>query len=153
MYDNEYSLLEILGFDDDNEESEYLKEDSDLLENIDSFINLLFGHLLKFLNQKNRQSKSWLDTISYSNKKIVEAYNKKKGKRYYNKVNSNLLEECYLSAVKFAAGETNMDIIPEYPRPFWVNADFIKDREAIKNLLLENASNDYVIDLIYKVFG
>lgn len=163
-YNNGFNFTDMLDEEfEAEEELEFLKESKDLLDNVGGHVFNLYVHLLKYLNQKNRQSRSWISTINNSNDEIIKAYNSTLrnkrndnyniNKRYYNVVNIKSLSNWYYLAVEEAARQTGCNIVnsPGVGEGYW-DADFIRDRVAIFNLLIDEARDSYVEGLVHNVF-
>ena len=152
MIDNKYENFTDM-LDEEWEDLDVLKEDTDPLEVIDNYIFNLYVHLLKYLNQKNKQTQSWISSIRVANSKIQKAYKEKGERRYNNKCTFEFLNDLYIKAVAEAAEETGVviKVSPGVGDKGW-NAKFIRDINAIKALLYENAGSDYVRRTLDNVF-
>ena len=130
--------------------SDYLNESvkSDLAP-LDEFIKSLFGHTLKFIYQRQRQSRSWILSIRNSHNKIVQIIGKHQKAAIRKITADGYLDTIYKHAVDFAYDETGIFI--SEPRPFDWDENFIQDKNKIMNLLLEYAINDKVKgDILYE---
>lgn len=137
--------------------NKYLENNSDYLNEsvkadlapLDEFIKSLFGHTLKFIYQRQRQSRSWILSIRNSHDHIVEIIGKHP-KHAIRKITAvGYLDLIYKHAVNFAYDETGIFVTD--PRPSDWDENFIQDRDKIKNLLLGYAINDKVKgDIIYE---
>jgi hypothetical protein len=130
--------------------SDYLNESlKDDLAPLDEFIKSLFGHTLKFIYQRQRQSRSWILSIRNSHVHIVEIIGEHEKAAISKITKDGYLDKIYKRALNFASKETGIFI--SEPRPSDWDENFIQDRNKIMNLLLEYAINDKVKgDILYE---
>lgn len=118
----------------------------DEIKTAESYIELIFTHLLKYKYQPQRQSRSWYNTFFKTYKNIVKNKNMSKT----NVINGIDLDECYKVARDNASRETflPLDTFPEQKPNNW-DINFIMNINLIIEFLKDNHNRDatYNIDL------
>ena len=109
---------------------------------LSSQIERIFMHMLKYEYQKERQSRSWINTIRNARSEI-SSY-KESHKSVWNSFGDDHLDDIYKRALSSAAAETNIPkkYFPDL-RPPHFTKDNIADSEFIEKYLRSNAYSEY----------
>jgi hypothetical protein len=151
MYNNdkEFNYTDMLDEDNDyyfEDEVEYLEE-ANTASGFDSIVSNMFGHMVKFKHQPEKQSSSWVRTINRNNKDIIKLYPRlstnERNKIAYD-VNG-YLDRCFNEGLKVVVKKDTGKTL-KIPRPSEWDWDFIFNRKRIKNFLLENINDSIWID-------
>lgn len=133
-----------------NEIFEIIEEGTKGVKNeLDSQIERLYIHLLKYEYQKDHQTRSWINTILDSCKQITQI--KTQYKSVWNNIEDNELDKIYSKAIIKASRETMMpkSIFSQY-RSDSYSKDNISNRLYLKNFIKENAYSVYAKEEIDK---
>ena len=145
MKDNN-NYTDMLDDDIENEESEFLEESSSGAASIKTHIGTMFGHLLKFKYQPEKQTSSWVRTISRINETIIRKWNKLSTTER-NKITGdidNYLDKCFSYALSMYFNNTEKQL--KISRPLDWDWDFVFNRRRIKKFLMDNINYSIWID-------
>lgn len=138
MINDDFDLVDLLEDDDDEFDyldSEYLEEVN--VEGLPKFIRNLFGHILKFIYQSERQSRSWVITIGRSINEVRDVFAKDPSKM--DDVTDKYLDDRFVDALKFLYDQTGIkEDIPRYND--W-DIDFIQNKNGVVNDWLNACTN------------
>ena len=115
-----------------DESSDSVKTETQEAENR---IKTTYVHMLKYMHQKDHQTKSWIDTIQRDCGEIKELATRK---NVLNNINDELLNSAYRKAITKASKETEMDA-----------KKFDKNR-PIKWLFENLINDDFILDFLHK---
>lgn len=126
-----------------NDSLDYIAEKaSSERESISSYIRNIYSHMLKYLYQPNKQTKSWIVTIVNNNADLVKA--KEKYKSSFNDVinNQDKLNRIFNNSLESARKETRINI--EYKDIYdkYFNIDYIMDYNKLMEFL-DRFANTY----------
>ena len=143
MINDDFNLVDLLEDDDD----EYFEESSSDASSIKTHIGTMFGHMLKFKHQSEKQTSSWVRTISRINKTITSKWNKNLTATERNEITSdidNYLDKCFRYALSMYFNNTGN--ILRLSRPSEWDWDFVFNRKRIKKFLMDNINYSIWID-------
>jgi hypothetical protein len=124
MFNDNIDLVDLLF---ENDDCEYLEEAN--IEGLHKFIKNLFGHMLKFIYQPERQSRGWVVTIGRSINEIRDVFTKDPNK--INEVTNEYLDNIFVEALHFLYNQTGIkENIPRYDD--W-DIDFIQNKNSVVN--------------------
>jgi hypothetical protein len=156
MYNNdkEFNYTDILDEDNDyyfDDEVECLKEDAGAA-GLRSIIGTLFCHILKFIYQPTRQSRSWVDSIKNSYVDIMTIiYSKKTRGEARKEINKpDFMDKAFSTGLNKFNHDTHMGL--NISRPYNWDINFVQDKEAIKSILYEKANSDKIVEYIDEAF-
>lgn len=94
---------------------------------IESHLDMLIGHLLKWMNQPGNRNTHWVGTILEQHRRIARVIKSSPSLKCYP---ADMFEECYLAGPLLAAKESGIELMrfPERP-PFSIeqalNVDYM----------------------------
>lgn len=142
MYNDELDIIDLLSGD---VTEDYLEE-ANTADGFDSIVSNMFGHMLKFIHQRGKQTSSWVRTIDRNSKDIIKLYPKLRSKDRNIIINDidSYLDKRFAEGLALLKRDTEIILkIPRYPDWNW---DFIFNRYRIKEFLLKNVNTSIQID-------
>lgn len=144
MINDDFNLVDLLEDDDD----EYLEE-ANTASGFDSIVSNMFGHMVKFKHQPEKQSSSWVRTINRNNKDIIKLYPRLSTNERNNIAydTNGYLDKCFNEGLRTVVKKDTSKTL-KISRPSKWDWDFIFNRKRIKDFLLEYVNDSIWIDNI-----
>ena len=135
--------------EDDYEDDDDLEclEEANSPKGFDSIVGNMFGHLLKFKHQSDKQTSMWVKTINRNSTDIIKLYPKLRPTDRSDITNNidSYLDDRFEDGLNLFRSDTGLELnIPRYRD--W-DFDFIFNRARIKEFLLKNLNRRNKIDI------
>ena len=153
MYDLELELLDEFDLFDDLDE-EIIEESAKEEREIRNRIGIVYQHLLKWKFHQDKQTPSWIDSITNL---YYETYIKKNIKAsQLNKMTIDDLDKLYITGRSDAIDEENkagynMEKVFPKERPYDWDLNFMLNNQALAQFLRQYYNPTYNIDLDHKI--
>lgn len=115
-----------------------------------SQLKRLYTHMLKYLYQPEKQTRSWINTIRNSHYELQEYYFE--SKNIWKSVTEDDIMRCYINAVSSAGNETGIDkrkFSKELSEDFYL--ENIVNTDYIENFLKNNAYSYEAKKVLYLI--